>query len=114
MSPLDSQDKNNLKGCVMVMADPSDLGQGKNCHSVSESEMKLLLVEACLQARAVIDHKSRLQGRNHEKGVIVNIQGNVTIDMAYGTNQRGWERSQTDGFYLKCLAPPWDQNWFLW
>ena len=30
--------------------------------------------------------------------------------VTYGTNQRGWETSQNDGFILKCLAPPWHQN----
>ena len=39
-------------------------------------------------------------------GMYVNNKGPFT----YGTNQRGWERSQYDGFLLKCLAPPWDQN----
>ena len=27
---LANKNKNDLKGCVMVMADPSDLGHGKN------------------------------------------------------------------------------------
>ena len=29
MSPLDIRTKQDLKGCLMVMADPTDLGHGK-------------------------------------------------------------------------------------